>query len=144
MVLDMTKPIDRIRVVIGDTNVPTYLSDTEIQLFLDQHPASEKSATIASAYGVLAKMAMTSTFSRVDVLQEDKRQIAKNYADFIKMTMLNPLYAQRAVRTYAGGVSKSDMAANDANPDNNIVQAFKPMKENTSWVVESTEFRTEE
>ncbi len=144
MVLDMTNPIDRIRVAVADTNSPPYLGDVEIQYYLDKYPSSESSVIKACAFAILGKLAMTSTFSRVDVLQEDRRRLSSDYAEFIKMTMLNPLSALVAVKTYAGGVSKKDMAANDANPDNNIVQAFKPLKENTSFVVESTEFRVEE
>lgn len=129
MVLDLNNAVDRVRLAIADTNVPSFLSDAEIQYYLNKHSNNEVSTVKSCAFVILGKLSLTSTNSRVDVLQEDRRQIAGDYLTFIKLAITNPLTALMNIRTIAGGVSLSDMAANNANPDNNIVKTFKPEEE---------------
>jgi hypothetical protein len=76
-----------------------------------------------AAKSIMLKLSMR-TDETVDIFSIKGASAAKNYMQalqiYIKNPDLNTLYDK--VQGYAGGISKADMQANDANLDNNIVK----------------------
>jgi hypothetical protein len=126
--LDITKgyimTIHALRIELGDTSAEfPIMSDDEYNYFLSKHDWSIRRAAMDAAKSIMLKLAMR-TDETVDIFSIKGSSAAKNYMQalqlFIKNPDLNAMYDK--VQGYAGGISKSDMEANDANLDNNIVK----------------------
>lgn len=115
--------IQKLRVEIGDTDVSfPILDDSSYQYFLDKHSNNLGRASIDAARAILFQLSTmnsetVSIFSVKNTSAEAYRQALLLY---IKDQTLNPIY--QTLRGYFGGVSISDMEANNSNPDNNIVE----------------------
>ena len=115
--------IHAMRIELGDTS-PEFpiMSDDEYNYFLSKHDWNIRRAAMDAAKSIMLKLSMRSDES-VDLFSIKGSVAAKNYMMalqlYIKNPDLNSLYD--TVQGYAGGVSKADMQANDANLDNNIV-----------------------
>lgn len=115
--------VKAVRVELGDTS-PEFpiMSDDEIRYFLDKHDWSVRRAAMDTAKSMLLKISLRSDES-VDIFSIKGSGSAKQFMQALQMFIsnpeLNPIY-QNAM-PYAGGISKSDMQANNANPDNNII-----------------------
>ena len=115
--------IDKIRIEIGDTDVSfPILDDSSYQYFLDKHNNNLGRASIDAARAILFQLSTmnsetVSIFSVKNTSAEAYRQALLLY---IKDQTLNPIY--QSLQGYFGGVSVSDMQANNANLDNNIVE----------------------
>jgi len=115
----------QVRLLIQDTVPGLYiLSDEEIEYFLESNNQSANRAAIAAAKVVLLNLSMRGD-STVDIFSIKSSKAAENYRlalqMFLKSPDLNPVLQN--CQGYVAGVSLSDMQANDANPDNNIVQS---------------------
>lgn len=115
--------IQDIRYELGDTSAEfPMMSDAEIKYFLYKHDFNLQRTAMDVAKSLLLKLSMRSDES-VDLFSIKGSQAAKNYMQALKMYITNPdlnrIYDN--VMPYASGISKSDMEANDAVPDNNIV-----------------------
>lgn len=115
--------IHAIRIELGDTsNEWPIMSDEEYNYFLSKHNWNIRRAAMDAAKSIMLKLSMR-TDETVDIFSIKGTAAAKNYMQalqmFIKNPDLNNLYD--TVQGYAGGISKADMQANDANLDNNIV-----------------------
>lgn len=116
--------IQKLRVEIGDTDVSfPILDDSSYQYFLDKHSNNLNRAAIDAARAILFQLS-TRNSEIVDVFSV-KNTSAESYRQalllYIKDPNLNPLY--KNLKGYVGGVSISDMEANNADLDNNIVTA---------------------
>lgn len=115
--------IKAIRIELGDTS-PEFpiLSDDEYRYFLDKNDWSIRRAAMDAAKSMMLKLSMRPNES-VDVFSINGTGTAKQFMQALQMYIsnpdLNPIY-QNAM-PYAGGISKSDMDANDADLDNNII-----------------------
>ena len=115
--------IQKLRVEIGDTDVSfPILDDSSYQHFLDKYSNNLNRAAIDAARAILFQLSTmnsetVSIFSVKNTSAEAYRQALLLY---IKDQNLNPIYQN--LKGYFGGVSISDMEANVANPDNNIVE----------------------
>lgn len=115
--------IQKLRVEIGDTDVSfPILDDSSYQYFLDKHNNNLGRASIDAARAILFQLSTmnsetVSIFSVKNTSAEAYRQALLLY---IKDQTLNPIY--QTLRGYFGGVSISDMQANNADCDNNIVE----------------------
>ncbi len=116
--------IQKLRVEIGDTDVSfPILDDSSYQYFLDKHSNNLNRAAIDAARAILFQLSTmnsetVSIFSVKNTSAEAYRQALLLY---IKDQNLNPIYQN--LKGYFGGVSISDMDANNANLDNNIIQS---------------------
>lgn len=113
-----------IRIELGDTsNEWPIMSDDEYNYFLSKHDWNIRRAAMDAAKSIMLKLSMR-TDETVDIFSIKGSSAAKNYMSalqlFIKNPDLNAIYDK--VQGYAGGISKADMQANDANLDNNIVK----------------------
>ena len=116
--------IHAIRIELGDTsNEWPIMSDDEYNYFLSKHDWSIRRASMDAAKSIMLKLSMR-TDETVDIFSIKGSSAAKNYMQALQMYIKNPdLNAMYdTVQGYAGGISKSDMQANDANLDNNIVK----------------------
>lgn len=116
--------IHALRIELGDTSAEfPIMSDDEYNYFLGKHDWNIRRASMDAAKSIMLKLSMR-TDETVDIFSIKGSSAAKNYMQalqmFIKNPDLNALYDK--VQGYAGGISKADMQANDANSDNNIVK----------------------
>ena len=115
--------IQKLCVEVGDTDVSfPILDDTSYEYFLEKHSNNLNRAGLDAARAILFQLS-TRNSETVDVFSV-KNTSAESYRQalllYIKDPNLNPLY--KNLKGYFGGVSISDMEANVANPDNNIVE----------------------
>ena len=105
-----------------DTAFPL-LSDADYDYLLLKHNNSVVRAAVDAARIILLLLSQR-TDETVDVFSVRGSKAAEQYRLalelYIKNPQLNPLYNN--LKGYFGGVSISDMEANAANPDNNIVE----------------------
>lgn len=113
-----TNPIDRVRLNVGDIWPDIeMLADADYQYFLDIHDGNENRATLDAARAILFKLARYSR-ERTGDIEVYGSDWFKQYRDALLLMIKNPDMAISLAVPYAGGISKSDMRSNDANPDN--------------------------
>ena len=114
--------IHAIRIELGDTSELPVMSDDEIQYFLSKNDWNIQRTCLDTAKSMLLKLSMVSD-QTVDIFSIRGSAAAKQYMLALKMYITDPNLNQtlQNLRGYAGGISKADMQANDANLDNNIV-----------------------
>jgi len=115
--------IEQVRLLIQDNSPGLYLiSDEELNFLLERNNDSVNRTSLEAAKIVLLNLSMRGDES-VDIFSLKGSKAAEQYRlalqMFIKDPSLNPVYQN--LQGYFGGVSKSDMEANDANVDNNTV-----------------------
>ena len=116
--------IQKLRLEVGDVDVSfPILDDTSYEYFLEKHSNNLNRAGLDAARAILFQLS-TRNSETVDVFSV-KNTSAESYRQalllYIKDPNLNPLY--KNLQGYVGGVSISDMDANNANLDNNVVQS---------------------
>lgn len=116
--------IHALRIELGDTSAEfPIMSDDEYNYFLGKHDWNIRRASMDAAKSIMLKLSMR-TDETVDIFSIKGSSAAKNYMQALQMYIKNPdlnaLYDK--VQGYAGGISKADMQANNANLDNNIVK----------------------
>jgi hypothetical protein len=119
--------IEQVRLLVQDNTPGLYLiSDEEIQFLLLRNYNSVDKTAIEAAKIILMNLSMRGDNS-VDIFSIRGSKAAEQYRLalqlFLKDPNLNPMINN--VKGYFGGVSKSDMEANDGNPDNNTVPTSK-------------------
>ncbi|MEN6621316.1 MAG: hypothetical protein ABFD50_07195 [Smithella sp.] len=111
----------RIEVADLDPSLPL-LSDDEYMYLLEKNNNSIVRASVDAARIILLKLSQQ-TDETVSIFSVRGSKAAESYRLalelYIKNPQLNPLYNN--LQGYFGGVSLSDMSANNANADNNIV-----------------------
>ena len=115
--------IQKLRLEVGDVVVSfPILDDTSYEYFLEKHSNNLNRAGLDAARAILFQLS-TRNSETVDVFSV-KNTSAEAYRQalllYIKDPNLNPLY--KNLKGYVGGVSISDMAANNADLDNNSVE----------------------
>lgn len=115
--------IQALRIELGDTDTTLpIMSDQEYRYFLEKNNWSVRRAAMDAAKSIIFKLSMR-TDETVDIFSIKGSKASAQYMQalnmYIKNPDLNPVL-QNAM-PYAGGVSLSDMQANDANLDNNTV-----------------------
>lgn len=115
--------ISDIRYELSDTSVEfPILSDDEINYYLTKNSSNLARTSMDCARAILMKLSMRDNFT-VDIFAVRSSGTAQQYMLalqlYIKDPNLNPL--MQNLQGYVGGVSISDMQANDSNSDNNRV-----------------------
>jgi hypothetical protein len=113
--------IVRIEVQDIDPSLPL-LSDTTYEYLLEKNENNIARTSIDAARIILMQLSQRGD-EAVDIFSIKGSRVADTYRQalelYLRNPMLNPL--MQGVSGYFGGVSKSDMIANDANLDNNII-----------------------
>ncbi len=114
--------ITAVRYNIGDTDLTLpILSDSEYEYFLTKESENIQRASMQAAKTILFKLSMRSD-RVVDVLSiSGSARTAEQYRLALQMYIKDPNLNGISASAWAGGISKSDIAANIANPDNNAV-----------------------
>ena len=116
--------IQKVRIEVADLDpgLPL-LADDEYAYLLEKNNNSIVRASVDAARIILLKLSQQ-TDETVSIFSVKGSKAAEQYRLalelYIKNPQLNPLYNN--LQGYFGGVSISDMEANVANPDNNIVE----------------------
>lgn len=116
--------IQQVRLNVADNEPGLYIiSDDEITWLLEKNNNSVPRASIDAARIILLNLSQRGD-EVVDIFSIKGKSAAEQYRLalelFIKDPNLNPLIGN--LQGYFGGVSKSDMQANNDNCDNNIVE----------------------
>lgn len=112
MAIDLTDPIGRIRMSVGDITDFPVLSDTQINDVLETLDNNEEKATRQCAQYILASLSMRGDV-RLDRIQLlGGKDVFSNYMKYLQYTINSPTSALNAVRIYACGVYKDDYEAN--------------------------------
>lgn len=124
--------ISDIRYELSDTSIEfPILSDAEITYYLTKNSSNLARTSMDCARAILMKLSMRDNFT-VDIFAVRSSGTANQYMLalqlYIKDPNLNPL--MQNLQGYAGGVSISDMQANDSNSDNN--RAIRPSESGCS------------
>lgn len=110
-----------VRTEIGDSdpNFPI-LSDDEINYYLTKNSSNLARTSMDCARTILMKLSLRGS-ETIDIftIKGSASQYMQSLQLYIKDPNLNPL--MQNLQGYAGGVSISDMQANDSNSDNNKV-----------------------
>ena len=110
---------DRIRLVIGDTDVDEEgLTDEVIQYVLDTYISEPKSAIECLKF-LVAQYANRVT-EKVGGLFTKESEKFEQYKKLLDMYTKDPSTALVAFGVYAGGISKQDIEDNACNPDNEV------------------------
>ena len=116
--------IQKVRLTVADTDLSLpFLQDDSYEYFLEKNNNSINRASIDAAKTILLMLAQR-TSSTVDILSvTGQAKAAEQYRlalqMFLKSPDLNPVLNN--CQGYAGGISLSDMQANNDAIDNNIV-----------------------
>lgn len=122
MVLDFTKPVDRVRLTVGDTTEMPIFPDALYQQVLDKNSGNESQTALEMAQYLLGHISQTGFRERAAQYEVYGREWLQSYKDFLN-TFVTGKNSQMVgtAGMYAGGISVSDMSANDLNTDNNLV-----------------------
>ena len=122
--------IEQVRLLVADNEPGLYMvSDEEIYFFLTRNNNNVDRAALETAKVILLKLSIRGD-QTVDIFSIKGSKAAEQYRMalqlFVKSPDLNPIL--KTVQGWVGGVSKSEMEANDANPDNVTVDTpAKPL-----------------
>lgn len=116
--------IQSVRWETGDVSIDLpIMSNEELTYYLSKHNESIRRASLDVAKTILFKISMTSSRRTVDILSIDSTKTATAYKEalltYIKNDALNGALGN--LLPYAGGISKSDIEANNTG-DNNYVK----------------------
>ena len=112
--------IESVRLLVADNEPGLYMvSDEEIYFFLTRNNNNVDRAALETAKVILLKLSIRGD-QTVDIFSIKGSKAAVEYRLalqlFLRDAALNPIL--KTVQGWVGGVSKSEMEANDANPDN--------------------------
>ena len=122
--------IEQVRFLVQDNTPGLYLiSDEEIYFLLQRNNKNVDRTALEAAKVILLNLSMRGDQS-VDIFSVKGSKAAEQYRMalqmFIRSPDLNPIL--KTVQGWVGGVSKSEMEANDANSDNFTVDTpAKPL-----------------
>lgn len=122
--------VDRVRLAVGDIwDDMEILKDADYEYFLSKYEGSERRAAMDAARAILFKVSRYSR-ERTGDIEVYGSEWFKNYMNALKLVLVNPDIAISVAVPYAGGISKTDMYANDLNQDNAVREIFIGFTEN--------------
>lgn len=118
--------IMQVRYEVQDVTPGLYVIDNEtIAYFLEKHHGNVTRASMDVARAMLFRLSQDSSTEIVDIFTIRNGASATAFKEalqlYLKNPYLNPLNSN--LKGWVGGVSKSEMLANDADLDNNHVQS---------------------
>lgn len=109
--------VDRVRLVTGDIwDDMEYLTDGDYQYYLDRYEGNERRAALDAMRSILLKLSRGAR-ERTGDIEVYGSEYFKNYLQALTLILKNPDIALSLAVPYAGGISKSDMLANDMDCD---------------------------
>lgn len=119
-----TEQIQQCRWEVQDVEPGLYiLDDATYDYLLTKNSDSIRKSSLDAARLILMRLALSSTDSTVDCISLKSSKQVDAYRQalllYIKDPTLNSLHLSAG--GWGGGISKADVEANNANPDNNLV-----------------------
>lgn len=116
--------LQAVRLEIQDNTPGLYIiSDDEVTYFLEKHNGSIARASLDVAKSILFNLSQRGD-ETVDILSLKGSKAAESYKQalmlYIKDQTLNPI--NQNLSGWVGGISKSEMQANDSTLDNNYIK----------------------
>lgn len=136
----MLTPIQEVRLAVGDVDITLpFLDDQTYEYFLTKNSNSVRRASLDAAKAILMLLS-TRSDETVDIFSNKGSKAAEQYRMslqlFLRDPTLNPFL--NSANGYAGGISKSDMLSNIANPDNNVITS--PLCDLTNYSIPAKPF----
>lgn len=131
----MLTPIQEVRLAVGDVDITLpFLDDQTYEYFLTKNSDSVRRASLDAAKAILMLLS-TRTDETIDIFSNKGSKAAEQYRLslqlFLRDPSLNPVLS--SANGYAGGISKSDMLANNADADNNTI--LTPVYDSTNYSI---------
>lgn len=121
--------IDAVRLQVGDIYDDfEVLTDDTYAYFLDKYTGNVNRASIDAARSIMFLLSRW-TRERTGDIEVYGSEWARNYRAALLEYIKNPNLSVVIARPYAGGISKTDMLANDQNSDNSRPFAYIGMTE---------------
>lgn len=115
---------DRVRLLVGDIwDDFEILQDADYQFWLDKYLGNENRTALDAARAILFKLSRL-TRERTGDIEVYGSEWFKDYRAALQDMLKNPDLSINIAMPYAGGISKSDMQANDSNSDNTVRDVF--------------------
>lgn len=124
MVIDMTDPVHRVRLAIGDISDTPLLTNDVIQYYLDTNSQNEVVAIKQAASNILVLLSY-GTRERLDRVEVYGNQAFEQYLKVLKEVINNPSSASNPAGIYGTGVFIDDIKANQA--DSSVIQNRIPI-----------------
>lgn len=120
----LNNPTDALRLVTGDVwDDMEYLTDADYQYYLVRNEGNERRAGLDAMRAILFKLSRGAR-ERAGDIEVYGSEYFKNYLQALTLVLKNPDITLSLAVPYAGGISKSDMYANDMNPDSPTRQIY--------------------
>lgn len=111
-------PTDEVRLFTGDIWPDMeYLTDNDYNYYLTRNDGNVRRAGLDAMRAILFKLSRGAR-ERTGDIEVYGSEYFKNYLQALTLVIKNPDIAISLAVPYAGGISKSDMLANDMNCDN--------------------------
>lgn len=124
--------IHALRLEYGDVDEYDYiLSDQSYQYFIDMYPDSYEMASKKVGMAIAANFARNGYRQRVGQEEAYLGERYKNYLDWLKQKITNPMLSGRVPAVYVGGVFVDRIEYYDNNPDLVPSQFFRGLQEGT-------------
>lgn len=120
--------IIKVRYNVQDVEIGLYiLPDETYEYILEKNSGSIDRSSLDAARMILLRLSLNSIDSQTDVLSIKTSKQAEQYRLalelYLKSPMLNPIIANAG--GWAGNVSRTEMQANNTNPDNYVTDLAK-------------------
>ena len=116
-------PIQQVRLLVQDNTPGLYiLADEEVQFLIDKNNSNIGRTSLDAAKIILFNLAQRPD-EKIDVFSISGKTAAEQYRLALELYIRDPNNNPilQNLQGYFGGISLSDMEANDSNLDNNIV-----------------------
>ena len=124
-------PVDRVRLVVGDTLPDPILDDETYLYLLDKYKQNENRASIAAAQMILFNLTRY-TRERAGDIEVYGQDYFNNYRKTLQDWLKHPQFNESLAMPYAGGISRQDMANNAADSDTLKPTAYRGMQHERS------------
>ena len=130
--------IEKVRLNIGDRVEPYFVSDSEIESFLIDYNNNIRKTSVQVATCILFYLASNPSVYRERTGEEEvyTTDPFKAYKEALLMYVKNPQIYLDGIMPYAAGLTQSDAALYNRNPDNNIAGWNLPNNVNTARNIE--------
>ncbi len=125
--------IEKIRLQTGDRVEPYFVTDQELEDYLDTYNNNVSKASQQVKYNILYQLAANPSIYRERTGEEEvfTGDAFKNYRDALLLSIKYPHIFLDGIMPYAAGLTKSDACKYTENLDNNIVGTNLPQNSNS-------------
>lgn len=132
--------IEKVRLQTGDRVEPYFISDDEIEAFLEEYNDNIRKTSVQIASCILFYLAANPSVYRERTGEEEvfTTDPFKAYKEALINYIKNPQIFLQGIMPYAAGISKIDTTIYTSNLDNNLAGTGLPNNSNTVENLEKT------